>query len=367
MLRNNILYSYNDVMIQPAMISKVESRSQCNPYKNGKLPIFTAPMSTVVDENNFETFDKNGIIPILPRNIKFQTRYNYALRGLWAAFSLNEFKEHFCNPMAINYSIDTWKVLIDVANGHMKQLYDAVKMAKSINGDKICIMIGNIANPQTYYEAYLAGADLVRVGIGSGSGCITSSNTGIHYPMASLVNDCYNMKLSIYNSNNHLNKTWEQMPKIIADGGIRNYSDVNKALSLGSDYVMAGSVLASLIESAGETFELKKDGSRYYYKKSNNINYEEFLKMKPNTLYKEFYGMASKEGQIDINGKKTKTSEGIKKDIPITGSIQSWSKNMADYLRSVMSYCNIFDIKDFNPKNVIVNLISTETKNSINK
>ena len=367
MLRNNILYSYNDVMIQPAVISKVESRSQCNPYKDGKLPIFTAPMSTVVNEDNFKIFEENKIMPILPRNIDFKIRYLFATSGSWAAFSLTEFKEHFCNPMAINHSIDNWKVLIDIANGHMKQLYNAVKMAKSINGNKICIMVGNIANPQTYYEAYVSGVDYIRCGIGGGAGCISSSNLGCHYAMASLINDCYNIKLSIFNSNNHLNKTWDEMPKIIADGGIRNYSDVNKALALGADYVMIGSVLASLLESAGELFELYKDGSRCYIKKYSDIDYEKWIKMKSNPIYKEFYGMASKEGQIDIKGKKTKTSEGIKKDLPVIGTIKSWSENMADYLRSVMSYCNIFKVKELNPKNVIVNLISTETKNSINK
>ena len=58
MLHNKVLYSYNDVMIEPAVLSEINSRSECNPFKDGMLPIFTAPMSTVVNEKNY------GILPL---------------------------------------------------------------------------------------------------------------------------------------------------------------------------------------------------------------------------------------------------------------------------------------------------------------
>ena len=60
------------------------------------------------------------------------------------------------------------------------------------------------------------------------------------------------------------------MTKIIADGSIKGYSDVIKALSLGSDYVMIGGLFTSLIESAGDIFEIKKDDSKYYYENTDN-------------------------------------------------------------------------------------------------
>lgn len=370
MLRTDrTLYSYNDVMIEPAKISNISSRSECNPYiEDEMLPIFTAPMSTVVDEKNYDLWEQNHIIPIMPRNINLVTRNDYARRGKWAAFSLNEFYEMFCNPYGANISSIVWKVLIDIANGHMQRLYDAVKQAKEIHGDKIQIMVGNIANPETIGDCITAGVDMCRVGIGGGSGCITASNTGIYYPYASLLDDIVKEKNKMLWSLDELRRCHYEMKmdisipgydnldvfiaeqhkkianfKIIADGNIRSYSDVNKALALGADYVMIGSVFASLEESAGKT--IRKLGK----------------------YYKEFYGMASKEGQIAINGKKTKTSEGIAKLLPITGTIPQWSTNMADYLRSAMSYCNIRDVKDFNPTNVDVNVISSNTKSSINQ
>ena len=171
-------------------------------------------------------------------------------------------------------------------------------------------------------------------------GCITSSNTSIHYPMASLINDVFQVKQSLQLI---ADSTGKKLPYIIADGGIRNYSDIIKALSLGADYVMIGSLFASLYESCAKT--VKIDGIKY----------------------KEFYGMASKQGQIAINGKKTKTAEGITKYLPITTHLNTWVENMESYLRSAMSYTNIKDIEDFNPINVQTVVISKATQESLNK
>lgn len=382
---SRILYSYNDVMIKPAIISNVSSRSKCNPFlENGKLPIFTAPMSTVVNLENRQLFEDNHINTILPRNIDFNERFNSVLRGEWAAFSLNEFIEKFCGYTYITNNTNTpWRVLIDIANGHMEKLYDAVVEAKGAHGDKIEIMVGNIANPETYRIAYDLGVSYIRCSIGSGCGCISSSNTAIHYPIASLIDDIYQIKkeinsditkksLELFPDDDVAALEWvekekEKMPKVIADGGIRNYSDVIKALALGADYVMIGGLLASLLESAGDICALNDDGTLHKKFENQTRIKEKLLKHGWEGTYKEFYGMASKEGQISINGEKTKTSEGIKKYLPVIGTVEQWTKNMSDYLRSAMSYCNIEDIKRFNPENVDLILISNNTKNSINK
>lgn len=342
MFRENIQYSYKDITVIPAVISEISSRSECNPVcEDGCMPIFTAPMASVVNTRNYDKWLENKITPILPRNISLRDRIFYSKYGNWASFSLNEFQEFFCNDYAPNTSETVWKVLIDVANGHMKCLYDWVRKAKDIHGDKICIMVGNIANPETYRECVDAGVWGVRVGIGAGNGCITSSNVSVHYAMASLIKETYIVKQRCVATGAYEN---ENLPKIIADGGVRNYSDVIKALALGADYVMVGSLFASLEESAARTI-LKPNGD----------------------LCKEFYGMASRQGQIAINGKKTKTSEGITKMLPIIGTIPQWSDNMNAYLRSAMSYCSVKNIKDFNPENVNTAVLSCGASGSINK
>ena len=112
-------YSYNDVMIIPSEVSNICHRGDINPFNDDEmLPIFTAPMDTVVNESNFELFEKNKITPILPRNIDLDIRLKFAFNNKWAAFSLKEFEENFIGLEWDGKS--NYKALIDVANGHMK-------------------------------------------------------------------------------------------------------------------------------------------------------------------------------------------------------------------------------------------------------
>lgn len=198
--------------------------------------------------------------------------------------------------------------------------------------------------------------------------CITSSNTGIHFPMASLIYETYEIKKKLEHAG-------ENAPFIIADGGIRNYSDVIKAIGiLGADYVMIGGLFSTLVESAAQTFYYGKDG-----KSIQEINpFEHKIDAHPDgtfdidetyiidNLHKVFYGMASRRGQEDIQGKKIKTSEGIEKVFDCTTNLRKWTENMIAYMQSAMSYTNCFYIDDFNPENVDGIIISQQTKKSIN-
>ena len=254
LINTNIKYSYNDVAIIPSVMSQIKHRIECNPFlSDGTLPIFASPMDTVVSIENFELFQANHITPILPRNYPIEVRKNYVKDGSWAAFSLQEFEEFFTNADEVITSVNGNKlhVLIDVANGHMSQIYFLANRAKELYGTNIVIMIGNIANPLTYIEAINYNIDYIRVSIGTGNCCITSTQTGIHYPIASLIDEMHKIRLEYAESNK---LPIDKLPKIVADGGCRNYSDIIKALALGADYVMVGSMFASLIESAAPLF-----------------------------------------------------------------------------------------------------------------
>ena len=110
--------------------------------------------------------------------------------------------------------------------------------------------------------------------------CITSSNTSIHMPQATLIDECNKEKKNIITLRDNRDNLDEPkfneslFPKIVADGGIRNYSDIIKALALGADYVMVGSLFAQCIESAGE-------------KTNKNINQKVSLRF-PIEQYKDF-------------------------------------------------------------------------------
>lgn len=174
--------------------------------------------------------------------------------------------------------------------------------------------------------------------------CITSSNTAVHYPIASLIDECVKKR-----------HKFGGKVKIIADGGIRNYNDVIKALALGADYVMIGGLFASFYESSDMIYE--KNDKEYF--ESGKTNFHEF------PLYHKFYGMASKEGMEDL-GIENHTAEGIVKYVQITQTIKTWANNMADYLRSAMSYTGTTDIQYFK-YNATAILISGNTYQSVNK
>ena len=343
MLDLEMKYGYNDVSIVPAKISYISHRADVIPfYAHYKLPIFAAPMSSIYVKNSTD-FWINGISNIVPRSVDIKERLSPKLYGIWRAFSLSEIEKYFIKNKQDDF---IYRICIDIANGHLNHLYEIVKKLKSLY-PRCEIMTGNIANPETLHIAANAGVDYIRLGIGSGSGCITSSNTAIHYPMASLINDCYKYK-----------KQWNLNIKLIADGGIRNYDDVIKALALGADYVMIGGLFAEC-----------KDTNPNYYIKSNSVYCkanEEDLQKPDIQLYHKFYGMASKQGMKDLHLNKH-TAEGIVRYIPIKyDSLHQWALNMEDYLRSAMSYCNVKRLQDFigTPK---VTIISNNAKNAINK
>lgn len=374
-LRKEIKYSYNDIGIAPAITSEIEHRKDCDPFIDGKLPLFTAPMSSVVDESNFNLFEENGINAILPRTVNLNTRVSYAVNGKWAAFGLKEFEEVFIENTVSGQKI---KVLIDIANGHMAKILSLVKDFKEKYKDiQTEIMVGNIANPLTYLEMAKVGVDYIRCGIGSGEGCITSSNLGVHYPMASLIDETSEQKKYVeIMSGVAKNGTYKSLPKIIADGGIRNYSDAIKALALGADYVMIGGLFTRMAESAAKTFFEASDGERFYlthhhieedgdgWLVSDVLSKEAFTFIK--TLKKSFFGMASKKAQELMHGQKIRTSEGIEKIVEVKYTLKQWVDNFTDYLRSAMSYTNAKTLNDF-ITNTDTIVISNNTYMSVNK
>lgn len=333
-------FDWNDITIVPATLSEISSRKEINPFVNGKLPIFTAPMDMVVSKSNISNFEENNINICLPRHIRYDDLKNddyFYSYGLDEIISIIE-----------NNSELPSKVLIDVANGQMQKLYDTAKLIKEKN-DNIELMVGNIANPETYRKYCEIGVDWIRVGIGGGSACTTSANVAIHYPMASLVSECYN-----------ISKEFSNPTKIIADGGFRNFSDIIKALALGASACMLGGVFNKALESCSDTFMRNDNGPDYI-----KLKKDEALKLFKNghDIYKYYRGMSTKEVQKSWNRKELKTGEGITKYNKVEYTLAGWTENFTDYLKSAMSYCNSKEIEYFRGK---VNYI-TITQNAFER
>ena len=317
-------FDWNDISIVPETLSSISSRKEVDPTYSGKLPIFTAPMDKVIDETNVNQFVENNINVCLPRHVKYEVVKN---EDYFYSYGLDEIIEILDKKSQLPK-----RILIDVANGHMQKLYDTAKEIKQTYGDKIELMIGNIANPDTYKKYCEIGVDYIRVGIGGGSACTTSANVSIHYPMASLISECAYFKSS-----------FENPTKIVADGGFRNFSDIIKALALGADYVMLGGIFNKCLDSCGETF--MKDSQSQYYQ-------VDFLKAMNAfdagvDVYKYYRGMSTKEVQKSWNRSELKTGEGITKYNKVEYTLEGWCENFTDYLKSAMSYCDSRNLNEF--------------------
>ncbi len=209
----------------------------------------------------------------------------------------------------------------------MSDLADTTKLAKEKYPD-ITLMVGNVANPKTYVSLSESGADFIRVGIGNGGGCLTTQQTGVGFPMGSLIQECYNASLSLYNP-----------AKIVADGGMQTYSDVIKALGLGADFVMLGNILNKTLESAGDNYIFKNIPIN---ENLANLAYENGI-----CVWKKYRGMSTKEVQKKWGNINIKTSEGVVRYRKVEYTIEGWVNNFEHYLRSAMSYSGARTLDEF--------------------
>lgn len=308
-------FDFNDILIKPATISNINSRSEINPFYDGFLPLITAPMDTVICPENEDLFYNLKINTCLPRGEKSNFGFT--------SYSLNEIKSmYLANEL-------NWcgHYLIDIANGHMESLIITTRLIKEKYPD-LTLMVGNVANPETYALLSEAGADYIRIGIGNGGGCSTTVHTGVGFPMASLIRECYEISCTL-----------GKPAKIVADGGMQTYSDIIKALALGADYVMVGSIFNKAIESCGDNYLW---GKIKVCQKIAEIAYANKI-----PVSKKFRGMSTKEVQKKWGKQVLTTSEGVIRFRKVEYTLSKWIDNFEAYLRSSMSYTNSKTLSDF--------------------
>ena len=119
--------------ITPAKITTVRHRSECIPYygafwseeagawslAGAYLPLFASPMACVINDSNYLEFDKNGIIPVIPRTVSYEKRLEIAKKSVWISMGLEEFEQFIKDHSEL--SQETY-VCVDIANGHMEEL-----------------------------------------------------------------------------------------------------------------------------------------------------------------------------------------------------------------------------------------------------
>jgi glutamate synthase domain-containing protein 2 len=153
-------------------------------------------------------------------------------------------------------------------------------------------------------------------------------HTAVGYPMASLIKECYEMSTRL-----------STPAKIVADGGMKTYSDIIKALALGADYVMVGSLFNKAIDSCGDNYLWNKIKVN---KKIAKWAYDFGI-----PVYKKFRGMSTKEVQKKWGRKELVTSEGVVRKRKVEYTLTKWVDNFESYLRSAMSYTNSSNLQLF--------------------
>lgn len=209
-------------------------------------------------------------------------------------------------------------VCIDVANGYSEHFVEFVKQVRRMHRERI-IIAGNVVTGEMVEELLLAGADIVKVGIGPGSVCTTRIKTGVGYPQLSAIIECADAAHGLGG-------------QIISDGGCTNPGDVAKAFGAGADFVMLGGMFAGHDECGGEIIE--HQGQRSLL----------------------FYGMSSDTAMDRHSGgvAEYRASEGKTVYVPYRGAVAPTIRDILGGLRSACTYVGASKLKELSKRTTFV-------------
>jgi len=337
----DIKLGFKDVMFRPKR-STLKSRAQVKLERNFKLkntgvnwsgiPIMAANMDTV------GTFEM--ALELFKHKMFTAVHKHYAVEE-WNAF-MQKAPKGIENHIAVSTgtgSHDLEKVekimsaypqlqfiCIDVANGYSEHFVAFVKATRKKFSDKI-IIAGNVVTGEMVEELLLAGADIIKVGIGPGSVCTTRVKTGVGYPQLSAIIECADAAHGLGGL-------------IISDGGCTTPGDVSKAFGAGADFVMLGGMLAGHDESGGELLE--RAGKKY----------------------KLFYGMSSSTAMDKHVGgvAEYRSSEGKTVEVPYRGAVETTVLDILGGIRSTCTYVGASQLKELSKRTTFIRVAEQENQ-----
>jgi len=297
---------FSDVLISPKR-SQLTSRKQAQLYRAftfkhsnhvwSGVPIIASNMDHTGTIEMNKVLDEYEMLTAL---CKFTDWRDEGWKNLIQTVGLDQ------NLDDLMYDDSKW-IMLDVANGYTERFMEYVDLMRRHEATKDKIIIaGNVCTPEATEQILLAGADVVKIGIGPGSVCTTRKMTGVGYPQLSATIECAD---AAHGLGGH----------IIADGGCTVVGDIAKAFGAGADFVMLGGMLAGHKECEGE--------------------------VENDTM--TFYGMSSEAAQIKYYGEKEsyKASEGKKVQVPYRGSVNETLREILGGLRSACTYAGAKSLK----------------------
>lgn len=223
-------------------------------------------------------------------------------------------------------------ICLDVPNGYLQRFSENVRKLRELLPTHT-IIAGNVVTNEMTEELILEGADIVKIGIGSGSACLTRRQTGVGYPQLSATIECADAAHGI---------SAEKCGLIISDGGMIHFGDISKAFCAGADFVMLGRMFAGHDQSGGEV--VQKNGKQY----------------------KAYYGMSSTKAMKKHYGKQDtyRASEGRETFLPYKGDVRNTISEMLGSLRSTGTYMGARNLKEFSKRATFI-LVNRQLNTSI--
>jgi GMP reductase len=322
-IERDLKLTFDDVLIRPKR-STLISRSDVNLVREftfrhtqetwDGVPIVAANMDTTGLFSIAEILQGHKMLTCTQKfysTKEFSDAWENGVNSEFVAVTCGSTDESFellKRKMATNKGLKM--ICIDVANGYREVFLNFVKKVRGAFPEKI-IIAGNVATREMTEALILAGADIVKVGIGPGSVCTTRKVAGVGYPQLSAISECAD---AAHGLNGH----------VMSDGGCSSPGDVAKAFAAGADFVMLGGMLAGHDESGGELIE-DSGGS-----------------------YKSFYGMSSAKAMETHYGEIAdhRAPEGKEVRVPYRGPLEVTVQSILGGLRSACSYVGARRIKD---------------------
>lgn len=319
--------TYDDVLIVPQR-SAIRSRSQVSLSTRlttsiaMNTPVIAANMDTVCGWEMAATMSKLGgvgiihrFLPIDAQQAEVRKAFEASAGGtIGAAIGTDHDMIERSRACAAGGAT---VVVLDTAHGHAEHAIEGVQRLKD-EVPELQVIAGNVATAQGASDLASAGADAIKVGVGPGGVCTTRLVAGVGVPQLTAVSEAVNADCGV---------------PIIADGGIRTSGDIAKALAVGADSVMIGSMFAGTKEAPGEVEQTERG------------------------LFKRVRGMASREAaekraarageELDDEYFEHRAAEGVEGLVPYRGSVHLLLNELMAGLKSSMSYSNAATLTEF--------------------
>ncbi|MGI0117765.1 GMP reductase [Zooshikella sp. RANM57] len=338
-IENDLKLGFSDVLFRPKR-STLNSRSQVELTRDFTFKHSGSQWSGVpVIAANMDSVGSFAMAQALAEHQVMTAIHKHYSVAEWATFLENADKKLLNYVMVstgtserdfqklkeiLQLSNDIKFICIDIANGYSEHLVEFVQNVRESFTDTV-ITAGNVVTGDMVEELILAGADIVKVGIGPGSVCTTRVKTGVGYPQLSAIIECGDAAHGLGG-------------RIIGDGGCTCAGDVAKAFGGGADFVMLGGLLAGHDESGGEVIE--KDGQKFV----------------------QFYGMSSASAMKKYAGgvANYRAAEGKTVLLPYRGSVHNTIEDILGGVRSTCTYVGAAKLKELTKRTTFIRVQEQE-------